>query len=58
MFGGGRINQTDTNTDIQEGDIVKSVKYLGTLLDESLSFCDHVDYVYKTAQQRAFYLLT
>ena len=35
-------------------EIVKSFKYLGTLLDENLSFCDHVDYVYKRAQQRLF----
>ncbi|KAK2183494.1 hypothetical protein NP493_310g02032 [Ridgeia piscesae] len=34
----------------------KSFKYLGTLLDESLSFCDHIDYVYKNAQQRVFLL--
>ena len=32
-------------------EIVKSFKYLGTLLGESLSFCDHVDYVYKKAQR-------
>ena len=31
-----------------EVDIVKSFKYLGTFLDESLSFCDLVD-VYKRA---------
>ena len=35
---------------------MKSFKYLGTLLDESLSFCDHVDFVYKKAQQRLFLL--
>ena len=35
---------------------MKSFKYLGTLLDESLSFCDHVDYIYKKAQQRLFLL--
>ena len=37
-------------------EIVKSFKYLGTLFDESLSFCDHVDYVYMRAQQRIFLL--
>ena len=42
--------------DNQEVEIVKSFKCLGTLLDESLSFCDHVDYVYKKAQQRLFLL--
>ena len=35
---------------------MKSLKYLDTLLDESLSFCDHVDYVYKKAHQRLFLL--
>ena len=35
---------------------MKSFKYLGTLVDESLSFCDHVDYVYKKAQQRLYLL--
>ena len=34
---------------------MKTFKYLGILLDESLSFCDHVDYVYKKAQQRQFH---
>ena len=37
-------------------EIVKSFKYLGTLLGENLSYCDHVDYVYKRAQQRPFLL--
>ena len=40
--------------DNQEVEIVKSFKYLSTVLDERLSFCDHVDYVYKRAQQRLF----
>ena len=40
----------------QEIEIVKSFKYLGTLLDASLSICDHVDCVYKKAQQRLFLL--
>ena len=31
--------------DNQEVEIVKSYKYLGTLLDESWSFFGHVDYV-------------
>ena len=58
MFVGGRVNQTQKPIFInnQEVEIVKSFKYLGTLLDESLSFCDHVDYVYKRAQQRLFLL--
>ena len=40
----------------QEVEIVKSFKYLDTLLDESLSFCDDIDYVYQRAQQRLFLL--
>ena len=57
MFG-GRINQTPEPIliDNQEVEIVKSFKYLDTVLDERLSFCDHVDYVYKRAQQRLFLL--
>ena len=39
-------------------EIVKNFKYLGTLLDENLSFCDHVDYDYKKYQQRIFLLRT
>ena len=39
----------------QEVQIVKSFKYLDTVLDERLSFGEHVDYVYKRAQQRLFY---
>ena len=35
---------------------MKTFKYPGTLLDESLSFCEHVDYVYKRAQQRLLLL--
>ena len=59
MFGGGKVNQTPKPIfiDNQEVEIVvKTVKYLGTLLDESLSFCEHVDYVYKKAHQRLFLL--
>ena len=37
-------------------EIGKSFVYLGTLLEESLSFCDRVDYVYNRAQQRSFLL--
>ena len=37
-------------------ELVKNFMYLDTLLDESLSFCDHVDYVYNRAQQRLFLL--
>ena len=36
----------------QEVEIVNSYKYLGTLIDQNLIFCDHVDLVYKKAQQR------
>ena len=58
MFGGGRTTRPPRPmfVDNQEVAIVKSFKYLGTLLDESQSFCDHVDYVYKKAQQRLFLL--
>ena len=58
MFGGVRTTQPSKPIfiDNQEVEIVKSFKYLGTLLDESLSFCEHVDYVYKKAQQRLFLL--
>ena len=52
VFGRGRINQTPKSIFIsnQEEEIVKSFKYLGILLAESLIFCDLVDYVYKGAQ--------
>ena len=58
MFGGGRTTrpQKPIFIDNQKVEIVKSFKYLGILVDESLSFCDHVDYVYKKAQQRLFLL--
>ena len=58
MFGGGRISQTREPILInnQEVEILKSFKNLGTVLDERLSFCEHVDYVYKRAQQRLFLL--
>ena len=58
VFGGGRISQTPEPILInnQEVEIVKSFKYLGTVLDWRLSFCEHVDYVYKRAQQRLFLL--
>ena len=41
IFGGGRVNQTPKPIfiDNQEVDIVKSVNYVVTLPDESLSFC-------------------
>ena len=57
MFRGGRINQTPEPIliDNQEVEIVKSFKYLGTVLGERLSFGDHVDYVYKRAQQQLFF---
>ena len=56
VFGGGRISKTPEPILInnQEVEIVKSFKYLGTVLDERL--CEHVDYVYKRAQQRLFLL--
>ena len=59
VFGGGRISQTPEPIliDNQEVEIVKSFKYLGRyVLDERLSFCDHVNDVYKSAQQRLFLL--
>ena len=53
MFGGGRTTQPPKPIfiDNQEVEIVKSFKCLGTLLDESLSFCDNLYYVYKKVQQ-------
>ena len=58
MFGEGRITLPPKPIfiDNQEVEVVKSFKYLGTLLGESLLFCDHVDYIYKKAQQRLFLL--
>ena len=58
LFGGGRTTQPPKPIfiDTQEVETVKCFKYLGTLLDESLSFCDLVDYVYKKVQQRLFLL--
>ena len=53
MFGGGRTTQPPKPIfiDNQEVEMVKSFNYLGALLDESWSLCDHTDYVYKKAQQ-------
>ena len=58
VFGGGRISQTPESILINnlEVEMVNSFKYLGTVLNERLSFCEHVDYVYKRAQQRLFLL--
>ena len=58
MFGGERTTQPPKLIfiDSQEVEIVKSFRYLGTLLDESSSFCDHVNHVYKKAQQRLYLL--
>ena len=58
VFRRGRISQTPEPILInnQEVEIVKSFKYLGIVLDERLSFCEHVDYVYKRARQRLFLL--
>ena len=42
MFGGGRVNQRPRPIFIvnQEVEIVKFSKYLGSLLDEGLPFCE------------------
>ena len=58
MFVGGRINQTPKPIVIgnQEVELVKSFKISRYFTYENLSFCDHVDYVYKRTQQRLFLL--
>ena len=58
VFRKGKAGNTSTPIyiDNQGVDIGSSFKYLGTLIDTNLTFCDHIDYVYKKAQQR-FYLL-
>ena len=58
VLGGGKGRQTarPVSIDNQEVEIVNSYKYLGTLIDQNLIFCDHVDLVYKKAQQRLFLL--
>ena len=40
----------------QEVEQVSSFKYLGTVLDQSLTFTEHMDCIYKKAQQRLFLL--
>ena len=58
VFGKGKAGNTPTPIyiDNQGVDIVSSFKYLGTLIDTNLTFCDHIDYVYKKAQQRLYLL--
>ena len=52
----GRQTARPVSTDNQEVEIVNSFKYLGTLIDQNLTFCNHVDFVYKKAHQRLFLL--
>ena len=58
VFGKGKAGNTPTPIyiDNQGVDIVSSFKYLGTLIGTNLTFCHHIDYVYKKAQQ-CLYLL-
>ena len=58
VFGKGKAGNTPMPIyiDNQGVDIVSSFKYLGTLIDTNLIFCDHIDYIYKKAQQRLYLL--
>ena len=58
VFGKGKAGNTPTPIyiDNQGVDIVSSLKYLGTLIDTNLTFCDHIDYVYKKTQQPLYLL--
>ena len=40
----------------QTVETVSTFKYLGTVVDENLTFTDNVEYIYKKAQQRLFLL--
>ena len=40
----------------QEVEVVDSFKYLGTVVDQKLTFTQHVDFVFKKAQRRLFLL--
>ena len=40
----------------QEVEVVDSFKYLGTVVDQKLTFTQHVDFVFKKPQQRLFLL--
>ena len=40
----------------QTVETVSNCKYLGTVVDENLTFTDNVDHIYKKAQQRLFLL--
>ena len=37
-------------------EVARSFKYPDASLDESFLICDHIDYVYKSVQQRRFLL--
>ena len=58
VFGKGKAGNTPTPIYIDNKgvDIVSSFKYLGTLIDTNVTFCDHIDYVYKKGQQRLYLL--
>ena len=58
VFGKGKAGNTPTPIyiDNQGVDIVSSYKYLGTFSDTNLTFCDHVDYIYKKTQHRLYLL--
>ena len=40
----------------QKVEVVDSFKYLGTVVDQKLTFTQHVDFVFKKAQQHLFLL--
>ena len=58
VFGKGKAGNTPTPIYIDKKgvDIVSSFKYLGTFFDTNLTLCDHVDYIYKKAQQHLYLL--
>ena len=60
IFGSRNDNNTNRCMQIelngQKVEVVDSFKYLGTVVDQKLTFTQHVDFVFKKAQQRLFLL--
>ena len=56
VLGRNKAENTLTSIDKQGVKGASRFKYLGTLIDIKLTFCDHVDYVYTKGQQ-CLYLL-
>ena len=57
--GGGGGRKTDSKTSLHRQSrsrMVKSFKYLRSLADQNLTFCDHVDFVYKESSTASFSL--